>query len=268
MSSKSVAADVLGTARELAGNNKKTIWLGIGGLAAASWLGWIDLGLPGWWPIAAGALVAAYVFGREAAGRIDELLPDEDGILMVSYETERIDELSEDQFEAMTVAGSLYQWEESPRRTYECVHYDPEANHAVSNWKESFPGSEIGSEPTPADAIAVVEDFRESFEPELAKARDLKRRIRGIVRELEKERAEAQDSVLDEHVTPEVGGGRSVSRLLKEELPDDLHPFANRSEESPAADAEVDLDDSEDADRATDASRDVAAATDGGQTDG
>jgi len=222
----------IATAREILGNNRKAAYLAaviLAGLYATGNLPDVG-GLPSWWPVAGVAAVAAYVGGRFAARRILDLVPEPDGILLVEFRADEpgggaIYELSEEAFEDMWVfGGSLYQWDESPRRVYEVREYDPEKNLAVGNWRESPPGSALASEATVDDALAAIRELRTDLEPDVAEARELRRRIRGIVRQLDKERAEAQQAILDDHVAPDLGGSRSIDEIIEEQMPDAVHP--------------------------------------------
>lgn len=167
--------------------------------------------------------------GWIAAGKIADLLPDPDGIFLISFRADEpggeIWEVSEDVFaDLKVVGGSLYQWEESPKRVYEVRDYHPEENVAVANWRESAPASRLAEPPTVEDAMAAIRELREDLEPDVAKARELQRRIRGIVRRLDRERAEAQRSILDDHVAPDLGDSTTISDVIDDSLPDDLHP--------------------------------------------
>jgi hypothetical protein len=124
------------------------------------------------------------------------------------------------------VEGTLYEWSESPRRVYEVRDYDPETNAAVANWREAEPASAILDKRTPADAMAQVAELREIYEPEAARARRLLRRVRGIVRRLDRERTEARARQLDETTGLESIDSPAISDILDEELPADLHPEA------------------------------------------
>ncbi|MCW8172798.1 hypothetical protein D8S78_13295 [Natrialba swarupiae] len=133
-------------------------------------------------------------------------------------------ELSEDRFADLEVSGTLHQWDQSTRRVYEVRDYDPNTNVAIANWRESEPGSALARERTVEDVFAAIRELREDLEPDAAKGRELQRRIRGIVRQIDRERAEAQQRALDEHIAPDVGDSRTISDIVDESLPDDLHP--------------------------------------------
>lgn len=167
--------------------------------------------------------------GYITADKIEALLPEDRGVILVAFKADEsageIFELSEDQWEDMEVhGGTLHSWDEARGEVYEVRSYDPDRNVAVANWRESKPGSAIAAEATVEDALAAIRELRYDLEPDAAEARELKRRIRGIVRVLDKQRAEAHDALLDKHIAPAVGDSKSVSEVLEEQLPDDLHP--------------------------------------------
>ena len=124
----------------------------------------------------------------------------------------------------MRVIGSLYQWDRSPRRVYEVREYDQRHNVAVGNWRETVPASELAEHPSVEDAMAAIRELRQDLEPDIAKARELRRRIRGIARQLDSDRAKAQDDILDEHVAPDLGNGRTVGEIVDDAIPDEIHP--------------------------------------------
>jgi hypothetical protein len=223
----------LRTAREIAGNNRLVSYALVLGAGFLVVTGRVP-SIPSWWPVIGAAAAGVGVAGWYWSDRILDMLPDEQGILLVEFAADdddnAIHELSTDRFERMEVIGSLYQWDQSPRRVYEVREYDPAENVAVGNWRESEPGSEIASKETVADALAAVSELREDIEPRAAEARELRRRIRGIVRAIEKDRAEAQQDLLDEHLAPGLGDGKTVSEIVDEELPDELHPLDGEPE--------------------------------------
>lgn len=243
MRGKEVASDleqkVLNLGNNLAGwigENSRLLLL-IGALVALlQWAGIIDLSIPWWWPLAAIIVVAAGAAGYVGADKISELIPEEDGILLIAFDASEgkggeIWEISEDDWADMRVAGTLYEWSESPRRVYECRRYDPEANRAVANWRESKPASELAGPRTVEDALALIRELRQDLEPEAAKAREMRRRLRGIVRQLDRQRAQEMNAVLDERTVDDAFDEATISEILDESLPDDLHPDAGGVDE-------------------------------------
>jgi len=226
-------ASPLQTAREIAGNNRLATYALVLAGAVLVLTGRVP-SLPGWWPVLAVAAGGVAVAGWYWSDRILDLLPEEQGILLVQFAADDDDnaiyELSTERFEKMRVVGALYQWDQSPRRLYEVREYDQRNNVAVGNWRESEPGSEIASKPTVEDALAAVSELREDIEPRAAEARELRRRIRGIVRAIEADRAEAQQALLDEHLAPDLGDGKTVSEIVDKQLPDRLHPLDGEGE--------------------------------------
>jgi hypothetical protein len=207
------------------------------------WSGVLDPDWPAWWPIIPIMGVAALIAGYFGAERIYELIPEEDGILLVSLRGDEpggeIWEIYEDDFEDMAVDGTLYQWDESPRRVYEVRDYYPNEHRAVGNWREAEPASAILEERTTEDAIAFISELRETYEPEAARARRLQRRLRGIVRTLDRERTQARARQLDDATGLESIDSKAISDVLDEELPDDLHPEAGGGSEDSNPEAKM-----------------------------
>ncbi len=186
--------------------------------------------LPDGW----GILVVAALAGAAAAyyysDRILDLLPDDEGIYLVAFKSSddtggEIWELTEDQFDSMTVVeGSLFQWPTS-KRVYEAREYRPEGNVAVANWRESVAASELAGNVNVVDALEAIGELRDEFEPEARKYRLLQRRIRGVVRKLDYRRLEDQQSILDQHMAPSFDSDdATIGAVLREEIPDELLP--------------------------------------------
>jgi len=138
------------------------------------------------------------------AGKLDEFLPDENGIFLIAFQASddtggAIWEITEDQFDAMEVhSGSgLFEWP-TAKRVYEVKEYRPEENVAVANWRESIAGSQLAGDCLVADAIDHIEEIRTVLEPEAQKSRRLQRRIRSIIRKLDRRRMEDQQEILDQ----------------------------------------------------------------------
>ena len=227
---ESKALDKLDSIQRAADENSQII---IGTLAVAflaSFFGIINPSIPTWWPLIPWMLVAAGVVAFVAGIYIYALIPEDEGILLVSLRADQdggeIWELSEDEFDAMNTEGTLYQWDNSSRRVYEVRDYHPERNVAVANWREAEPASAVLKEKTPEDALEAVAELRKVYEPEAAEARRLKRRVRGIVRKLDRERTKARAKQLDQATGLDSIDSKSISDVLDDELPDDLHPEA------------------------------------------
>jgi len=118
---------------------------------------------------------AALVFGYLGAGKLDEFLPDENGIFLIAFQASddtggAIWEITEDQFDAMEVhSGTLFEWP-TAKRVYEVKEYRPEENVAVANWRESIAGSQLAGDCLVADAIDHIEEIRTVLDPKLRKA--------------------------------------------------------------------------------------------------
>jgi hypothetical protein len=225
------ALDTLESIQQTADEHSQII---IGTLALAflgTFAGVFNPSVPAWWPLIPWMLAAAGVTAFVAGLYIYALIPDKDGILLVRLRADHpngrgIWELYEDEFQEMTVDGQLAEWSESARRVYEVRDYDPEENHAIANWREAEPASAILDKRTPEDAIEQIAELRQVYEPEAARARRLQRRIRGIVRRLDRERTEARARQLDEATGLEAIDAPSIAEILDEELPEDIHPEA------------------------------------------
>jgi hypothetical protein len=229
MTRRDIVLEPVGTVREIIGNNRLAAYLAAVALAILYATGNLpDVGLPSWWPIVLVAVGGAAAAGRYAAKRIDDLLPDPEGILIVELDTTEtgggaIYELSDEAFEKMRVmGGDLFQWDESSRRVYEVREYDQERNVARANWRESKPGSVFAGKRSAEDAIAAVAELREDYEEDARKAKALRRRVRGVVRQLDKDRARAQTELLDDRTTPDLGDSRPVSEVIEDAMPDDI----------------------------------------------
>lgn len=225
------ALDKLDSARSFADDNSRYLIFGALGVVVLQWGGVIDLAVPNWWPLAAGTVVFAGAAAYVGADKVSELIPEENGIWLIAFTTTdgkggQIWEIHQDDWEDMTVDGTLHEWSESPRRMYECRSYDPESNHAVANWRETKPGSELAASGSVEDALSAIRELREDLEPEAAKAREMRRRIRGITRQLDRQRAEKLNKAIDEATVDADMGDATISNILDDALPDDLHPHA------------------------------------------
>ena len=225
--------------------SKRTLIGGVGVLLIAWSTGVIDpdvIDVPVWWRLVALGAFLTLAGAWIGAGKINDLLPDDEGTYLVELDDTRLGggriwELNDEQWQDLTVAGSLHQWDESTKDVYEVREYDPELNRAIGNWRETKPSSAIMAEKTVEDALAAVAELRRVYEQEAAEAKALKRQLRGTVRELDRERAKAQDQLLDEHVAPSVGDSPTISEVLEDQLPDDHHPEAMKEsdDKEPAA---------------------------------
>lgn len=218
---------------EIVRDNFKAIVVLVGGYIVAAETGRVaypEIEMPTGWGLAVTAALAVGVASYYYADRILDLLPDDEGIYLVAFVADddtggAVWELTEDQFEAMTVVnGSLFQWPVS-KRVYECREYRPEENVAVANWRESVAASELAGSATVVDALEQIRELRHEFEPEARKLRRLQRGLRGVVRKLDRRRLQDQQAVLDQHLTPSFDSeGATVGAVIEEELPDDLLP--------------------------------------------
>lgn len=217
--------------------NKRFVLAGVLGYVAAASYGFVT---PVWEMDGFGAVATAGVVtmiaGYFAAGKVEELLPEEEGIYLIAFQASddtggEVWELSEDQFENMEVhAGTLFEWPVS-RRVYEVKEYRPEENVAVTNWRESVAGSQLAGDALLPDALEQIAELREEFEPEARRARYLKRRLRSIARTIDRERLKDQQELLDETTNPTFSdSSRGVSDIVREEIPEELRPESMKAE--------------------------------------
>jgi len=220
-------------------DNARLIVLVVGGYIALVETGNAEYPTP---PEGSGLLVLAAIaiaaVGYMAAGKIHDLLPDDEGIYLVAFDASdesggSVWELSEDQFSDMEVfAGSLFQWPTS-KRVYEAREYRPEENVAVANWRESVAGSELAGNTQVVDVLEQIGELRDEFEPEAQRFRLLQRRLRSVARRMDRRRDRDQQAVLDPHLTPEFGSdeGATISDVIHEEMPEHLLPNSMRAGE-------------------------------------
>ena len=195
--------------------------------------------MPGFGAVATAGVVAL-VAGYFAAGKVEGLLPDQEGIYIVAFESSddtggQVWEISEDQFDAMHVAhGSLFEWP-TAKRVYECKEYRPEENVAVGNWRESVAGSQLAGDALLPDALEQISELRDEFEPEAQRARYLKRRLRSIARTIDRRRLRDQQDLLDKTTNPSFGEERaSVSQIVADEIPAHLQPESMKNGDAEA----------------------------------
>lgn len=226
-------------------SQKTKRWVvGIVGLIMIAWsMGWVDPieSVPQWWRLVATAFILAVGAAWIAAGKIDSLLPDENGIFLIVFDDcERgggeIHELNEDQWSNLrVVGGELHPWTNSPERAYECIDYNESRNVAVAGWPETKPASATRAEATVDDVMEWIREVRNDLEPAAAEARFLKRRMRGIIRRLDSEREDAQQKMIDDTMVPSVGDSATISEVIEDEIPDELHPAMLSDSQAEAA---------------------------------
>jgi len=174
---------------------------------------------------AVGALAVGYVVG----GKIEDLLPDDEGIYIVAFEAHddtggSIYEVSEDKFDAAeVVAGTLFEWPVA-KRVFECKEYRPEDDVIVGNWRESVASSQLAGNHSVADIYDDIHEIRTDLEPSTQRARALQRNIRSILRDLDRRRLESQQEVLDPTTNPSFNGESTVSEVIEEHMPNELIP--------------------------------------------
>ena len=224
---------------DAAAENKRLIFIGAMLYVAAAEYGFVRYPweIDGAGVVITGA-VAALAIGYVAAGKFEDLIPEEEGIYLVAFEASddtggEIWELSKDQFAAMNVAhGTLFEWPVA-KRVYECKEYRPDENIAVGNWRESVAGSQLAGDAIVTDAMDQIAELRDEFEPEARKSRHLQRRIRSIVRKLDRRRLLDQQEIIDPTTTPAFErDDATVSEVVAEEIPDELLPDSMKSDDA------------------------------------
>ena len=224
--------------------NRRLVLLGVGGYLAAAEFGYLTpvWEMPGFGAVAMAGVVTL-IAGYFAAGKVEGLLPDQEGIYIVAFEASddtggKVWEISEDQFSAMEVhAGTLFEWP-TAKRVYEVKEYRPEENVAVANWRESVAGSQLAGDALLPDALEQISELREEFEPEAQRARFLKRRLRSIARTIDRRRLRDQQDLLDKTTNPSFGEGRaSVSQIVADEIPEHLQPESMKNGDAPESDS-------------------------------
>lgn len=187
-----------------------------------------SVNIPEWWQLAAMGVAGAIGAGYFAGVRIYDLLPEPERVYLVALDSsENVKAawaLTPAQFERMEVVdGVLYPWEDSPERVYEVLAYDPEANVARANWRESVPESEILGKSEVSDALAQIAELRSSFEREARVGNAIRRRFAGILRTLDRKRAMDQNAAIEGHVAPSLDG-ESIDDVIQQHMPADLLP--------------------------------------------
>jgi hypothetical protein len=175
------------------------------------------------------AAVVAGLVGYLAAGKFDDLLPDDEGIYVIEYDDRqngggRLYEVTEDKWADVDGVGELHQWEDSPKRVYECVRFDPEANEIEGNWRSSKPASALNAETTVEDVLMSIRELRDHFERMGRESKVLKRSLRAIIRDLEEQRARQQNRILDENTVPSMGDEATIDELIESHIPEDIRP--------------------------------------------
>jgi len=126
-----------------------------------------------------------------------------------------------------------FEWP-TAKRVYEVKEYRPEENVAVANWRESIAGSQLAGDCLVADAIDHIEEIRTVLEPEAQKSRRLQRRIRSIIRKLDRRRMEDQQEILDPTTTPSFGkSGATVSEVVGRRSPRGSETTVDESRQRP-----------------------------------
>jgi hypothetical protein len=161
--------------------------------STGAYVGYVKFGsgsypsIPEWAPLVLGAAIVVGLVALGTSGRLEDLLPEEQGVYLQvvnASNTEVIEtwELSEDQFEDITVVGGqLNHLSECTHRAYECLAYDDEENLAVATWRRSRPASAIVGNHEVSDALDLMQEIRSDLEPEARFSSLLRRRVPSII---------------------------------------------------------------------------------------
>ncbi|OYR71576.1 hypothetical protein DJ78_05015 [Halorubrum ezzemoulense] len=224
-------------ARAWIGDHPVIVALAVGASVAAVAGGYVDTSqitndIPEWWPAALIGLVAAAIGAKIGGSRITDLLPEDDGILIVAFASDgmggEIWEVSDDRFEQMEVVpedGTLMRWD-SARPVIEVRDYDPDANRAVANWR--VPGSQLAEHETVDEALDAIDELRSRYETDARRGRWIRRRLPSILRTLDRDRAEDQMRAIESHVAPAIGDSDTISEVIRRDMPDELIPESHR----------------------------------------
>jgi hypothetical protein len=225
-------------------NNFKTILVVVATGFVALQRGWIEApaGLetsPQYVGLAAIAAGAVGVGGWIVGAKVDDLLPDPEGIFLVCLESNdetggEIWELTEDQFADMEVKeGTLFEWPVSSQ-VYECYHYNYETNTAVAGWRESPTGSQLAGGIEIEEAFAAIDEIRSEYEPAERKLKRIRRRLGAVARRMDRRRARDQNAILEPELTPEFGdSSATITDIIEDEFPEHLQPESmNREDET------------------------------------
>lgn len=185
--------------------------------------------VPEWAPLVAGAAVAAGFVALATSGYVERLLPEDRGVFIQqvnAYDTEalRVWELSEDKFADLAVVnGPLNPLSENKHESYEVFAYDESQNLAVGTWRKSRPASQIVGHNNVDDALTVVRELRDYFEPEARKGHFIRQNVSGIVRSLDAARLENQTRMLEDDLAPSFGEV-TIDEVIQEQMPEHLLP--------------------------------------------
>lgn len=220
---RETAQNQIGKVREIIGNNRRAAYVVVLVLVGLWWTGRLPP-IPSWWPLVVLPAVACGGGAYYYKDQILDLLPDDDGIILVALdETGEYDKgvhrISEDRFERLEIEnGELYQWDTAGTRTYEVRHYDPQDNRAVGNWAESLPASELSKRGEIKDVRAEIRELREMIEPEAKRGKELRRKLPGIVRVLDARRDQEVNRGLEESTVDKGLDDATISQVVDENL--------------------------------------------------
>lgn len=189
--------------------------------------------IPEWTPLFGVIAICGAIGILFASGKIEDMWPEDHGIYLavVKARTEtraktvvEVWELTEDDWADLKVVdGPLNELPDTKHRAYECYAYNEDSNTAVGNWKETVPASQIIGHKDISDAMDDIQELRNHLEPMAKRGRYIRHNLTGILRELDRQRAENQARALEPSIAPSFGG-ESVSDAIERCLPSELQP--------------------------------------------
>jgi hypothetical protein len=210
------------------------------GAAAVAYLTDMSLpSLPEWTPLAGVAVLVGGAAAHVAAGKILDLLPEDDDWDVYLHEVRKDDGgyiaswgMTQDFWEQCTVNRQLNPVEDRGPGHYECYRFDPspdwwdndrDGGVVWGTWRGQDPDSVIVGNITLQDAWDEIREMRDGLEDDAAAARILINRYPSILRQMDRERAIKFVNMVGSDVSGDVEG-RDVDDILRDELPEELVP--------------------------------------------
>lgn len=263
---------------QLVDNHFKTL-IGLGliawGLVALGIVGLPSITIPLWVRVGVTfAAIAAFGGHLLASAYFEAPEPNWNRVIEVNLDSKqwaRESKVTDAVLADMTVVGGRLK---SPPGTdlYFCRYFNRDAETPVAQctWKDLPSDAELlGMKPSAIEE--EVGQLRDTYEQTHGKYRWVLDHLYGVIRRLDFRRAESQDSVLEEHLTPSMAE-ESIADVVEDELPDEVLPervSAVRDDETP--DLGTEAIETVEEDLAEHGANEVGttptAAPDGGQTD-
>jgi len=194
--------------------------------------------IPDWAPLAVGGLFAGAVAANWAAGKVLDLLPDDNWDVYL-YEVRSDDEdymekwgMTRDYWEECVCHGNMNQLKEKGDGHYECYRFDPspswwdddeDGGFIQANWRGQDPDSAIVGQYDGSDARKEIKRIKNELEDDAAAGRVLIERYPSILRRLDRDRAVRFVKMLGGDVSGDIGD-RDVDDVIRDALPDELVP--------------------------------------------